>query len=316
MKIIWGNDQIDSSKMINPVVTIGNFDGCHLGHQEIFKITINHASEIGGVSVVYTFNPHPASVIMGSETNTIYTLEEKIESISALGIDILVIVPFTREFADIHPEKFVDDILIKSIGTRGLVVGHDFAFGRRAMGDISFLKKKGLESGFFVESVPAVIQEGMVVSSTLIRSTIKSGDVKLAAKLLTRPYRLPGQVVHGMARGRLLGFPTANIRPEKNLIPSYGVYATNVYLDGKRYNGATNIGDNPTFNDEGTSIETFLFDFGGDIYGKQLSIEFIDRLRTEIKFETKDQLVDQINNDCLKAFKVLDAFNGTNKLSN
>jgi len=309
MKIFWGNDKIDAEKIKNPVVTIGNFDGCHIGHQEIFKRVRKHAAALGGSSVVYTFNPHPASVIHENEPNTIYTLNEKIEAIDSLGMDFMVVVPFTREFADTHPERFVDEVLVSGIKAKGLVVGYDFVFGRRAMGDIPFLKKKGEELGFFVESVPAVIKGGIVVSSTLIRTMIKSGDVGSAAKLLSRPYRLPGTVVHGMARGRLLGFPTANIKPDKSLIPFYGVYATNIYLDGKRYTGATNIGDNPTFGDEGTSIEAFLFDFKGDLYGSPMTIEFIDRLRTEIKFESKEQLIIQIDKDCRKASEILSKFN-------
>jgi riboflavin kinase / FMN adenylyltransferase len=309
MKIFWGNDKIDAGKIKNPVVTIGNFDGCHIGHQEIFKRVRKHAATLGGSSVVYTFNPHPASVIHENEPNTIYTLNEKIEAIDSLGMDFMVIVPFTREFADTHPERFVDEILVSRIKAKGLIVGYDFVFGRRAMGNIPFLKKKGEELGFFVESVPAVIKDGIVVSSTLVRTMIKSGDVSSAARLLSRPYRLPGTVVHGMARGRLLGFPTANIKPDKSLIPFYGVYATNIYLDGKRYTGATNIGDNPTFGDEGTSIEAFLFDFKGDLYGRPMTIEFIDRLRTEIKFDTKEQLIIQIDKDCRKASEILSKFN-------
>jgi riboflavin kinase/FMN adenylyltransferase len=265
------------------------------------------------MSVVYTFNPHPASVILGSEPNTIYTLEEKIKNIEQLSIDIMIIVPFTKDFANIHPESFVNDILIDKIGVKGVVVGHDFVFGRRAMGDISFLKKRGEASGFFVESVPAVIKNSLVISSTLIRTAIKSGDVRLAAELLTKPYILPGTVVHGMARGRQLGYPTANIRPEKPLIPSYGVYATNIYINGRKYMGATNIGDNPTFNDEGTSIEAFVFDFEGDLYGCQIALEFIDKLRAEIKFDSKEKLIEQINKDCEQSRHVLamsERFNG------
>ncbi len=313
MKIFWGNDKIDAGKIKNPVVTIGNFDGCHVGHQEIFRRVRKHAAALGGSSVVYTFNPHPASVIHENEPSTIYTLNEKIEAIDSLGMDFMVVVPFTREFADTHPERFVDEVLVSGIKAKGIVVGYDFVFGRRAMGDIPFLKKKGDKLGFFVESVPAVIKDGIVVSSTLIRAMIKAGDVSTAAGLLSRPYRLPGTVVHGMARGRLLGFPTANIKPDKSLIPFYGVYATNIYLDGKRYTGATNIGDNPTFGDEGTSIEAFLFDFDGDLYGRSMTIEFIDRLRTEIKFESKEQLTKQIDKDCRKAGEILNRFNSKNR---
>jgi len=305
MQIFWGNDCIESERLINSVLTIGNFDGCHIGHREIFRRTREHARAIGGVSVVYTFNPHPGSVIQGNTPQLIFSQEEKIAEIEACGMDYLVIVPFTREFSNMQPEQFIDEVILGRIKAKGVVVGHDFCFGRQAKGDISFLKRISAQRGFFVESVDPVIHQGMVVSSTCLRGMIRSGDVAGAARLLPHPFRLQGPVVHGMSRGRTLGFPTANIRPDKSLLPAYGVYAVQVHLGKQAYPGVANIGDNPTFGDEGVSLEVFIFDFQGDIYGSELMVEFIERLRDEIRFENKGQLIAQIEKDCRDARTIL-----------
>jgi len=305
MEVIRNNEIIDAAALRNAVVTIGNFDGCHLGHQEIFRRTRSHAARIGGVSVVYTFHPHPASVLRGVTPQLIFTLEEKIEAIDALGMDYLVIAPFTREFAETPPDAFVDGIIMKRLGAKGVVVGHDFCFGKKAQGDITFLKRMGKKMGFFVESVNPVTIEGRVISSTCIRKMILSGDVMGAARLMIHPYRIHGPVVHGMARGRELGFPTANVSSDKALIPAYGVYAVYIIMAGRRYEGVVNIGNNPTFGDVGTSIEAFLFDFEGDLYEQDLVVEFVEHIRGEIKFADKRYLIDQINEDCRQAKVIL-----------
>ncbi|MEN6475338.1 MAG: bifunctional riboflavin kinase/FAD synthetase [Syntrophaceae bacterium] len=305
MEIFWGNDCIDSMRLTNSVVTIGNFDGCHAGHREIFRRTREHARAVGGVSVVYTFNPHPGSVIQGGTPQLIFSQEEKIAEVEACGMDYMVIVPFTREFANMQPEQFIDEVILGRIMAKGVVVGHDFCFGRQAKGDIAFLQKIGGQRGFFVETVAPVVHQGMVVSSTCLRGMIRSGDVAGAALLLPHPFRLHGPVVHGMSRGRTLGYPTANIRPDKSLLPAYGVYAVQVYMGTGIYPGVANMGDNPTFGDEGTSLEVFIFDFQGDIYGNELTVEFIERLRDEIRFENKDQLIAQIEKDCRDARTIL-----------
>lgn len=305
MEIFWGNDCIDSARLNNAVVTIGNFDGCHAGHREIFRRTREHARAVGGVSVVYTFNPHPGSVVQGSAPQLIFSQEEKISEIDACGMDYMVIVPFTREFANMQPEQFIEEVILGRIMAKGVVVGHDFCFGRQAKGDIAFLKEIGKKRGFFVDAVAPVVHQGLVVSSTCLRGMIRSGDVAGAARLLPHPFRLQGPVVHGMSRGRTLGFPTANIRPDKSLLPAFGVYAVQVYMGTESYPGVANIGDNPTFGDEGTSLEVFIFDFQGDIYGNELMVEFIERLREEIRFENKEQLIAQIEKDCRDARMLL-----------
>lgn len=305
MEIFWGNDDINAAHLERAVVTIGNFDGCHAGHREIFRRTREHARRIDGVAVVYTFNPHPASVIQGNTPQLLFSINEKVAAIEACGMDVLIVVPFTREFADMSPERFVDEIILGRIRARGVVVGHDFCFGRRATGDIALLQAIGAREGFFVETVAPVLYADTVVSSTCLRRMVAAGDVSGAARLLPHPFRLHGAVVHGMSRGRTIGYPTANIQPDKALIPAYGVYAVRVLVAGGWYDGVANIGDNPTFGDEGTSIEVFIFNLHQDLYGADLTVEFVERLREEIRFQDKDQLVRQIEQDCRTAQTIL-----------
>ncbi len=307
MEIFRGNENVDVNKVRKAVVTIGNFDGCHLGHQEIFRRTREHAARLGGMAVVYTFDPHPAAVIRGITPELIFSQEEKIAAIASFGMDVLVIAPFTRMFANTNPENFVKEIIVRLLDAQGLVVGYDFSFGRQAAGDIPFLRRMGAKMGFFVESVAPVTCGDTVVSSSCIRRLIQNGDVASARRLLPHPFRLSGEVVHGMARGRNLGFPTANIVPDKALLPAFGVYAVFVYIGSERYMGAVNIGNNPTFGDVGTSIETFVFDFKGDLYGSRITVEFIEPLRGEIRFANKEHLIAQIESDCAQARMVLGA---------
>jgi len=305
MQIFWDNHELAAAGISNAVVTIGNFDGCHVGHQEIFRRTIGYASEIGGISVVYTFNPHPASVLKGITPQLLFTVEEKVAAIESLGLDVLVVVPFTRDFADTKPDLFVKRIIIDLLQAKGIVVGHDFTFGRKAKGDIPFLKQKGEEHGFFVDCVDPVSVGDVVVSSSCLRKMIQSGDVAAVNELMIHPYRLQGSVIHGMSRGKTLGFPTANIQPNKALLPAYGVYAVRIYFKDQILGGVANIGNNPTFGDTGTSLETFIFDFQDDLYGSEITIEFFQHLRGEIKFSDKHYLVEQIELDCAQAREVL-----------
>ncbi|HVN72440.1 MAG TPA: bifunctional riboflavin kinase/FAD synthetase [Desulfomonilia bacterium] len=305
MEVFRSIEAVHGDAWKKPVVTIGNFDGCHKGHQEIFRRTRIHAARIGGVSVVYTFDPHPASVVKGIIPQLIYTVEEKIKAIDSLGMNVLIIAPFTREYADTQPELFLKETIVRRVGASGVVVGHDFLFGRNALGDIPFLKRMGAKMGFFVECVDPVILDGGVISSTRIRKLIQSGDVSAAARLMLHPYRISGPVIHGMARGRDLGYPTANIRPDKALLPAYGVYAVHVYHGDQMSDAVVNIGNNPTFGDTGTSVEAFLFDFEGDLYGNDITVEFIENIRGEIKFADKRYLIEQIEADCRKAKEIL-----------
>jgi riboflavin kinase/FMN adenylyltransferase len=200
---------------------------------------------------------------------------------------------------------FLKETIVRRIGASGMVVGHDFSFGKKALGDIPFLKRMGSKMGFFVECVDPVVIEGEVISSTRIRKLIQSGNVSEAARLMPHPFSISGPVVHGMARGRGLGYPTANIQPNKSLLPAYGVYAVRVNTSELSCDAIVNIGNNPTFGDVGTSIEAFLFDFNGDLYGLDITIEFIEHIRGEIKFADKRYLIEQIEADCTKAKEIL-----------
>lgn len=293
-------------KLANAVVTIGNFDGVHLGHREIFRQVKAGARDIGGVSVVITFDPHPLKVLAPEKAlPLINTLEEKELLIEASGIDYLLIIPFDRQFAAISAEDFVKEILVARLGTRRLVIGYDYSFGRGREGNVDLLRRLGEKYNFVVEVIEPVGNGDSVFSSSRVRAMILDGEVRGIVSLLGRHFSIGGRVVHGHHRGKQFGFPTANIRTEKELIPKPGVFAVKVKLDDVVYDGACNIGYNPTFNDEGISIEVFLFNFDGDLYGRELRVFFIDRLRDEKKFADASELVKAIENDIKRCRDIL-----------
>ncbi len=307
MEIVSGVSNLDKVKFTCSVVTIGNFDGCHLAHQEIFRRLKLHSSRSGCISCVITFDPHPDTVVFKDHhVDLIFSIDERIKAVESMGIDVLVIERFTREFADMLPGDFVKDILVKRLRTKGLVVGHDFSFGRKGTGDIEFLKSMSRSLGFFVDVVDAIKTRDILVSSSNIRDIIRRGDVKLASELMLYPYRIPGKVIHGRSRGLDMGFPTANINPSKTLIPADGVYAAFTYVDGDRMQSVVNVGTNPTFGDVDLSVEAFIFGMHRDIYGKYIIVEFVERLRQEIKFKNRLELKQQIEKDCKRAKYILD----------
>ncbi len=298
MKIIRGLQDIKKFDLKDPVVTLGNFDGVHLGHQEIFKQVVAWALSTGGSSVVFTFEPHPLKVLAPQRSpKLLSTFREKMEQVEASGMDAVICAKFTHEFASQNPEDFVKDVLVDALGIKHLFVGHDYAFGRDRKGDIAFLRNAGERHGFGVHVIGPVQVEGITVSSTKIRQLVMDGEVCLASKLLGRPYSIEGTVIHGRSRGHDLGFPTANITTPNELPPREGVYAVSVHVEGKIYMGAANIGKNPTFGEEQPSYEVHILDFGGDLYGKFLKIKFIKRVRDEFKFKSVEELVAQINKD-------------------
>ncbi|NLD39375.1 MAG: bifunctional riboflavin kinase/FAD synthetase [Desulfatiglans sp.] len=294
--------------LINPVLTIGNFDGVHKGHLALFDRVKRLARGINGQSVVMTFEPHPLKVVRHrNEPRLITPLEDKIRLILASGIDVILCLPFTLEFAAITANDFVEGILVKKIGIKEIVVGYDYSFGSGRKGNIELLKKMGDELGFRVHVVEPVYLNDTLVSSTSIRNLIRAGDLAEAKRLLGRDHQITGIVKTGMGRGgSLLGFPTANLAPYKEIIPGTGVYAVRVIIKDREYNGVCNIGVNPTFNGESLSIETHILDFSGDIVGEKLAIRFVDRLRDEKKYSSKDELVRQIEKDVINARKILE----------
>jgi riboflavin kinase/FMN adenylyltransferase len=288
-------------------VTIGNFDGMHLGHQKLFDQVVTRAGQHGGTSVAVTFDPHPLKVLSPQGIRLISTTPQKIELIERAGIDVLVIVPFTPETAAIAAVEFVDQVLIGRIGMQDLVVGYDYAMGQGRHGDTAFLTRQGEEKGFTVLVMPAHYEQGRLVSSTRIRELVAAGKMGDVRRLLGRPYQIRGIVRTGRQRGgKLLGFPTANLSlSEEDLCPKLGVYVTQVVYDGRQYGGISNIGYNPTFGDTGLAAETHIFDFSTDIYGRPLKINLLRHLRSEIAFRGPDQLVEQIRRDIEVAHKVL-----------
>lgn len=292
----------------NPFVTIGNFDGVHLGHQMLFSEVMSKAYQHNGTSVAITFNPHPLKVVRPDiGIKLISNCEQKRELIELAGLDVLIIIPFTRQFAATRAEDFVDQVLIGTIGLRELVVGYDYAFGKGRAGDISFLKQQGDLKNFPVTVVEPFYVDGVLASSTKVRELVSSGKMSDVKKLLGRAYQIRGEVKRGKQRGGTeLGFPTANLHiSEEDLCPRHGVYVTQVIYDGKCYGGVLNIGYNPTFGEEQLSAETHIFDFNQDIYGKPIKINLLRFLRPEKKFSGVTELARQIGEDIKQAKAVL-----------
>jgi riboflavin kinase/FMN adenylyltransferase len=288
------------------VVTIGNFDGVHLGHREIFRRVRSAAAELHGTSVVVTFLPHPLKVLAPERSPLlINTYAEKETLIGASAIDCLVTVPFTHEFAALSAADFVRRVLVERIGVQRLIIGHDYAFGRGREGNAELLGRLGEQYGFALEVLEPIGIDGTVFSSSAIRRMIAEGQVAGVVPLLGRHFSLGGTVVHGQERGKVLGFPTANIATDKELIPREGVYAVKVKIDEQVYDGACNIGTNPTFAGTSLSVEAFLFDFAGDLYGRDLRLYFVDRLRDERKFSGPDELQQAIVADVARCRDIL-----------
>ncbi len=282
----------------NPVLTIGNYDGVHIGHRTIIEITKGKALEIGGTPMLMTFYPHPLHVLRpDKELPWITPVEEKKRLIEEAGIEALFIIPFTEEFSHVTPEAYVRDILIGKLGIKGLVVGYDFKFGKGGRGDIEGMKKYSEAYGFFLEVVSPVTIGGEKVGSNKIRKLLQNGEIEKANQLLGRAYMISGSVVHGEGRGRAFGYPTINLETDYDLIPPNGVYVTEVALGERRFCGATNIGYNPTFGGQQRTIETFILDYDGDLYGSTVRLFFHARLRDEVRFESVDKLRDQIEKD-------------------
>lgn len=309
MKIHHSLDNFDAR---SPVVTIGTFDGLHKGHQVILERLKNLAAKIKGETVVFTFYPHPRVVTSPNEDSLrlLTTKDEKIELFRKYGIDHLIIYPFDKAFASLTYTEFVEDILVKKIGTKCLVVGYDHKFGKNREGGFEYLKKCAEKYDFSIEKMDALTTgEGENISSTKIRAALQEGDIKTANHYFGHEFTLHGTVVEGKQLGRKMGFPTANIESsdKHKIIPGYGVYAVKVEFDGKTFNGMLNIGTRPTFNKnaDNRSIEVNIFDFSADIYGKKLTLCFVDKIRDEKKFPGIESLIEQLKKDRESALKIL-----------
>lgn len=291
----------------NACVTIGNFDGVHHGHQQLFLTVVQKAKARQGTSVAITFDPHPLQVLLPGGIKLISTCEQKIELIEMAGIDVLLIIPFTREFARTTADDFVAELLVHKLGVKELVVGYDYAFGKGRGGNIDFLKRQGEHFGFPVTVVEAFYMDNRLVSSTKIREMVRAGDMIGARELLGRSYQIRGTVQVGKQRGgKVIGFPTANLKfNEEDLVPQHGVYVTQVICGGRSYGGILNIGYNPTFGDEQLVAETHIFDFNEDIYGQPIKVNLLRFLRDERKFSGASELAEQIKKDVLVAKAIL-----------
>lgn len=292
-------------KIKNPVITLGNFDGVHLGHQRILKRLAQRAGRLGVQSAVYTFDPHPLSVVAPHKSPPlILDIEDKTMHIAECGTDVLVFARFTREFASRHPREFVEKELMP-MSVKEVWVGHDFSFGKGRAGNVEYLQALGAELGFKVHVIPAYMKEGSVVSSSRIRELVKAGSVEKASRLLGRRYSIKGIVVRGKDMGRSLGFPTANLRVSSELLPANGVYAALATIGGRTCPAVLNIGTAPTFGGKACSVEVHIFGFTDDIYGTRMEVAFVRRLRSEKAFSSREALVAQIGKDVERAKKIL-----------
>jgi riboflavin kinase/FMN adenylyltransferase len=290
------------------VLTLGNFDGLHIGHQELVRMVIKRAGELDAVSMVVTFRPHPLKVLAPEKCPALISIyEEKIRLFERLGIDVLVKIPFTLDFSSMSPEAFVKDILCGLLGAREIFVGYNYRFGKGRSGTTETLRTLGRECGFVVREIDQISLDGEVISSTKIRDLLRNGEVEHAARLLGRNYAITGIVIKGDGRGKELGFPTANIAPKHAIVPSNGVYAVRLDVRENRYEGVANIGVRPTFGKEQPAIEVHIFDFNEDIYGEEISVFFIGKLRDERKFGSAVELIEQIRADIIAARKILSA---------
>lgn len=293
----------------NAVVTIGTFDGVHIGHQQIISSLKESARHLGGETVILTFFPHPRMILHpeDQELKLITTINEKTDLLEKAGIDHLIITPFTRDFSNLSPEDYVKNILVDKIGVRKIIIGYDHRFGKNREGGIEDLQKLAPLYGFEVEVIPEQDIRQVAVSSSKIRQALLSGDVKTAHEFLGHPFCLHGKVIKGDQIGRKIGYPTANLFVEESykLIPSDGIYAVKVWIDGKEFGGMAYIGHRPTINGMSRNIEVNIFDFDADIYGQTIGMEFLHYLRGDQKFNSLDELSQQLALDKIAALKLL-----------
>ena len=305
MPSVFAGSQTYPEQPVRPVLTIGNFDGLHRGHRHLIRALTEAAHAVDAPAVVYTFDPPPRVVLApDSRAPRIQTWADKVAIMGELGVDHIVVETFTREFAAHPPEWFLDVVVGQRIQPQAMVVGYDFRFGRGRSGDVDTLRAAFPEIP--VSQVSPLQLDGKTVSSSRIRQLVTAGDVAEAGALLGCPHRIRGQVVPGDARGRTIGFPTANLRTSSELIPARGVYAVRArWEDGPWHPGVANLGTRPTFDGQGFLIEVHLMNFEGDLYGQTLEVDFVDRLRGELPFESAEQLVAQIESDVAVAQQVL-----------
>lgn len=304
MKVIRSLAELKEN--LNPLpsgVAIGTFDGLHIGHQQVINALLETCAQKKLRSVVYTFANHPREFTdKDALPNRILTVDEKIDLFDGMGIDVLVMVEFDRDHMEIEAEAFVEEILLKVLNTKYLAAGYNFHFGRGAQGDTALLTRMGATGGFDVTVIPPFALEGEPVSSSRIRALLKEGDIEAVNRLLGRHHTVSGQVVHGKKRGTVLGFPTANLAVSHNMtLIRPGVYVTRTWIGKEHFKSVSNVGYNPTFSQAEFTLETFILDYHADLYHHYITVEFLHRLRDEVRFESREALMDQIAQDVLDA---------------
>jgi len=306
MKIFHGTDNAKITR--STVLTLGVFDGLHLGHQRIMQTVVSRAKAVHAVPTAITFDPHPRSVLYpGNAPPLLQTLDQRLSNFEVLGIEQTIVIRFDRDFANRDAEIFLRDIVYERLQAREVYLGKGFAFGKNRGGNIELLRRISAELGFVADEVLEVCLRGQRISSSKIRELLKDGKTNLVRRMLGRPYGVEGQIVRGDQRGRTIGFPTANLKPRNRVIPKYGVYATATLINDVWRRSITNVGVRPTFDgDREPSIETYVFDFDGDLYGDVLRVRFLHRIRDEKKFGGIEELKTQIGLDSRRALNYFD----------
>ena len=301
MRIFHGTENANIQRPT--VLTLGVFDGLHLGHQRIMQTVVERAKAVGANATAITFDPHPRSVLHpDSAPPLLQTLDQRLANFEVLGIDQAIVIPFDREFAANPAEEFLRDIVHERLQAKEVYLGKGFAFGKGRGGNIDLLRKMSSELGFIADEVPEIVLRRQRISSSAIRKLLSEGRVNLSRRMLGRPYGIEGVIVRGDRRGHTIGFPTANLHPHNRVIPKFGVYATATLVDGAWRRSITNVGVRPTFGkDLEPSIESYIFDFDGDLYGDVLRVRFLHRIRDERKFNGIDELKGQIRRDSARA---------------
>lgn len=301
MRLFHGTDNADIARPT--VLTLGVFDGLHLGHQLIMQTVVERARAVGAVPTVITFEPHPREVLHPeSAPPLLQTFDQKIEALGVLRIEQTIVIHFDKQFAQIRAQDFLRDAVVERLHAKEVYLGCGFAFGHGREGNIDLLRSVSQSLNFFADEVPEVRLRGRRVSSSRIRELLQQGRVNLARRMLGRPYGVEGRVVRGAERGVTLGFPTANLHPQNRVIPCNGVYVTATLIEGQWRRSVTNIGTRPTFESGGaTSVETFVMNYSGDLYGDVVRVRFLHRLRDERKFGSVDELKSQIARDVARA---------------
>lgn len=295
MEVVHGLEKFPALSE-HSIIAIGNFDGIHLGHHKILQCLEKKATEYKLFSLVLTFFPHPGKILGKNGIKMIQSLNQRIEKIQQYDIQSLLVLSFDEQFASLTGPDFIQEIVLNALKAEAVIVGDNFHFGKKREGDVSLLHRLSSRFNFRICSVPSVVENGEIVSSSLIRGLLQEGKIKKANRLLGRSYEIEGEVIKGKSRGKVLGFPTANIETENEIIPQ-GVFITQTRIGSKIFPSMSHIGKQPTFNQRDINIESHIIDFEGDLYGKRIGINFLQKIRDEIKFSTPDKLTGQLEKD-------------------